>query len=138
MSTPVFPPMPAFISRVEAAEQFGAGSTLHRIVSRFDPPPPPTPEEQAEIDRVRAAAILANDVWRQAVNLQAGFGVLGECHSLVEAHATALFEADGSGAFTLSEWRELARCHLSVLYERSPELLPVGPAVHADCHGDDR
>ena len=115
-----------------AAELFGEHTMMFGVAQRVFPNehlheyPQPTAEQKAA-DR-RAATYYS---------LLRAFITLGECLSLVEAHAVALFEADGSGAFTLSEWRDVARGSLAVLYERTPELLPIGPDVHANC-GDDR
>lgn len=138
MTVPVFPSMPVVLSRDEAAKQFGAGSQLHRIAAILDPPPPPTPEEQVEIDRRRAEQVVLAHRAHAAWAIPTAFGAVAECIALVETHATSLLEVDGSSGFTLTEWRELAFHSLALLYERTPELLPIGPAVHADCHGDDR
>ena len=58
--------------------------------------------------------------------LEEAFAVVARCVALVEAHAVALFESDGSGAFTLSEWRKLAFHALAHIAKHSPELLPFG------------
>jgi hypothetical protein len=136
---PASPPRPVVIStRDEAAEAFGAGSFVHRVMSRIDPPPPPTPEQQAELDRLRAeSAILAERI-REAWAIPAAFAAVGECIALVNTHALALFEVDGTADLSLNDWRGLAFHALALIYHRTPELLPIGPAVHADCHGDDR
>lgn len=162
MTGPVFPPMPvvlattpgdrplgspgiliagapglSVLSRVAAAEQFGAGSQLHAMASRLDPPPPPTPEEQAEIDRVRAVQSAITDRWLEGVNLHAAFVILGECISLVEVHANALDETDDSSLLTLAEWRGRAFDALAIMFDRYPELLPIGPDVHENCDRGD-
>lgn len=142
MRHPIIPtPMPVVLSvntAAEAAEQFGAGSQLHRLVGRLHPPPPPTPEERAESERRRAEYAVLAERAREAWAIPAAFAAVGDCIALVEAHARVLAEVDGSAEYNMSGWREHAFASLALLFERSPELLPIGPAVHADCGGDDR
>jgi len=123
-------------SLADAEKLFGLGSLVHRFALRHfgaPPAPPKTPEQVAADDARRAARERECDRNRLAYALV----VVGQCIELVDAHATALCEADGSSSFTLHEWRDLARAALGDIYERSPELLPIGPDVHRDC-GDDR
>lgn len=132
MSRPiVLTPMPVVLSVTTAAEAetaFGAGSQFALAARRhIEGPrvyPPPTPEQLAADQRARVADAL-----------ETAFLTVGQCVELVEAHARALFTSDGSNAFTLSEWRTIAFGSLACIYDLTPELLPIGPAVHADCHG---
>lgn len=138
-------PMPVVLSTGDAvAERFGIGSELHRIAERLNPSPPKprAPEwyaARARHEAEHAARRHAMDIW----NIGTAFAAVGECIALVEAHAVTLHDADLTSTDAcprgdLREWRAMAFRSLAFLYERSPELLPIGPAVHADCHGDDQ
>ena len=126
-------PMPEVLSVTAVAEAeaaFGAGSELAAVARRhIDGPhvyPQPTAEQVAADQRARVADALAT-----------AFLVVGQCVALVEAHTSALFDVDAFTGLMRSEWRYLAHQSLAALHARSPELLPIGPAVHADCHGGD-
>lgn len=132
-------PMPvvlSFSTPAEADTQFGAGSLIARAARlAIEGPrvyPAPTPEELAE--RVRLATLH---------DLADAFRAVGECIALVEAHAVALYEVDQEARFgcamdALRYWRSVAFASLALLYARTPELLPIGQAVHAFCGDDDR
>jgi hypothetical protein len=126
MSRLIPTPMPVVLSVAEAAERFGAGSQGHlmaKIAIEGHPVyPPPTAEQIAEAERSRFRYACL-DALRE----------IGACMAYVEAHAVALFEADGSGSFSLNEWRDLARVAVGRLYERSPALLPFTYEAHEYC-----
>lgn len=155
MSRPLLtPPMPVFLSTTDdrdvpptiqclqqAADLYGEGSQAFRVAQRAFPKevirhcyPPLTPQQ------VAAEAEYRRNIERGAI--EAAFAIVGQCLALVEAHAIALFDADetASGGCAMAWFRHcraLAFRSLALLYQRSPELLPIGDAVHADCRGDD-
>lgn len=132
MSTPPI----AITSAEEAAEQFGAGSLTHRFALRIWPPPPPPPEQVEAM--ARALSVVVAEQERARIGW--AFLYVGQCIDLVEVHAQALFDSDVQTTTRdvrhIDHWREVAHRSLALIYERTPELLPIGPDVHADCHSE--
>lgn len=61
---------------------------------------------------------------RMFLAIEEAFYALGECLRLVDAHAAALLEVDGSNAFLPEEWWALSFYSLALIYRETPELLP--------------
>jgi hypothetical protein len=121
----------------EAALMFGEGSSMWVWACRYFGPPPPKPLTAEQIAaRLKAETCLATYQHNVAIwNIGTAFAAVGECIALVEAHAQALYEVSVADAevLTLRICRSLAFRSLALLFERSPELIPFGEAVHADC-----
>ena len=141
-------PLPILITKADGSKEtlrtvedveayFGAGSAIHVWVAERCRPP----LSEAQIAERHAREEEGRRL-EQRVSIGYAFAAVGECIALVEAHAVALHDADLTSTDAcprgdLREWRAMAFRSLAFLYDRTPELLPIGPAVHSDCHGDD-
>jgi hypothetical protein len=129
-------PMPVVLSTAADAEAaFGKGSPAAlRMRLAFEGPRPSTCSACGAATRPADGQLcdVCRPRWSLFDDLEDAFRAVGRCVDLVEAHATALFESDGSSSFTLTEWRALAFHHLARLSERSPDLLPFGRDTWGD------
>jgi hypothetical protein len=117
--------MPVVLSVEDAAQAFGAGSTLHGVVTRILHPPPPRRCESCNVEIPWSTHCTpCGEVRDRFVSLYCAFRFLGECVGLVDEYARALADTDQSALLTLEEWRARAFDALALVSIRAPGLMP--------------